>query len=406
MKKIQRNILGCLFLIFLSACSGPGQMLTNNLSVPMHAESYRSVAAVGCFAPTPDSIDVYIALDAGLLPETTNAEGQTFKSLSVRVQVFETFASRYSADTATLFTGPLPSGQAGILMLNRRMRAPAGKSYQLAYRPAGSAWPHWGLLSIDRRSPQNGVHFFLTDDGHQPVMPKVVNAGQALYIRPAAPSDDQYIYVRQAASPALPLPVFATTLPAAGRPVFRFYGRLRIEDESKTPFLLKEPGIYALQLDTLRSGAMMVQVTSSADEMEMLKQALRYICTVEEWRWLEEGDRSAWDFWESIGGSTQRAIQLARRYGERVRLATRHFSGVVPGWATDRGMLYIVMGPPDEIFRNDAYETWNYRQQGTTRPVSFNFRRIPAWPEGWDYVAERNPTYRQIWYDAVERCRQ
>lgn len=404
--KTLNKVIAWLCMVVFTACTPQGLMLTNNLAVTMHSAAYRSIDGVVCFAPVADSIEVYLSIDTERLPITINAEGQAFRSLTVRLQLFEAFASRILTDSATLLTGPITAGQAGPFILKGRMRAPSGKSYQLAIRPAGIATTHWALYSFDRRSPQNGVHFLLTDSSNQPYFASVVNAGQDLFIRPAAFFDHQYIIVRRAVATALPLPVFAAAPPEAVRPVFGYYGRLRIEGEESVPVVFKNPGLFALQFDTLRSGALMVQVSSSAAEMEMLKQALRYICTDDEWRWLEEGDRSAWDFWESIGGSTQRAIQLARRYNDRVRHAVQHFAGVSPGWATDRGMVYIVLGPPDEIFRNDLFETWNYRRQGTFEPVSFNFRRIAAWPEGWDYVADRNPLYRQIWYDAVERCRQ
>ena len=44
-----------------------------------------------------------------------------------------------------------------------------------------------------------------------------------------------------------------------------------------------------------------------------------------------------------------------------------HFSGWEPGWETDRGMIYILFGPPDEIQRTNpaagnstVYQIWNY----------------------------------------------
>jgi GWxTD domain-containing protein len=41
----------------------------------------------------------------------------------------------------------------------------------------------------------------------------------------------------------------------------------------------------------------------------------------------------------------------------RIGYANEHFGAALPGWRTDRGHVYIVLGPPDEI----DHETWRYR---------------------------------------------
>ena len=54
-------------------------------------------------------------------------------------------------------------------------------------------------------------------------------------------------------------------------------------------------------------------------------------------------------------------------YFQRVEYVNEHFSGWQPGWETDRGMIYILFGPPDEIQRTNPsagnstiYQIWNY----------------------------------------------
>ena len=226
--KTLNKVIAWLCMVVFTACTPQGLMLTNNLAVTMHSAAYRSIDGVVCFAPVADSIEVYLSIDTERLPITINAEGQAFRSLTVRLQLFEAFASRILTDSATLLTGPITAGQAGPFILKGRMRAPSGKSYQLAIRPAGIATTHWALYSFDRRSPQNGVHFLLTDSSNQPYFASVVNAGQDLYIRPAAFLDQQNIILRRAVAKTLAFPVFAAAPPEAVRTVLGYYCRRRI----------------------------------------------------------------------------------------------------------------------------------------------------------------------------------
>ncbi len=59
--------------------------------------------------------------------------------------------------------------------------------------------------------------------------------------------------------------------------------------------------------------------------------------------------------------------ELMEEYFQRVEYVNEHFSGWQPGWETDRGMIYILFGPPDEIQRTNPsagsstiYQIWNY----------------------------------------------
>ncbi|HKI78210.1 MAG TPA: GWxTD domain-containing protein [Ignavibacteriaceae bacterium] len=53
-------------------------------------------------------------------------------------------------------------------------------------------------------------------------------------------------------------------------------------------------------------------------------------------------------------------------YYRRVAYSNEHFSQYIDGWKTDRGMVYIVLGAPDDVehhpFERDSkpYEVWNY----------------------------------------------
>ena len=63
----------------------------------------------------------------------------------------------------------------------------------------------------------------------------------------------------------------------------------------------------------------------------------------------------------------------------RIAFANDNFSAGIPGWRTDRGMIYIKYGPPDTIDSHGAtpssypYEIWRYADPGGLGPSQFEF---------------------------------
>lgn len=91
-------------------------------------------------------------------------------------------------------------------------------------------------------------------------------------------------------------------------------------------------------------------------DFEALLRFLRYIAHDDEMEALRSGSpaerREAWDaFWTRRDPRPIRGINLYREdFFERVRYATDAFRETSrPGWQTQRGEVYVVLGPPDYI---------------------------------------------------------
>jgi GWxTD domain-containing protein len=80
----------------------------------------------------------------------------------------------------------------------------------------------------------------------------------------------------------------------------------------------------------------------------------------------EERDKFIEQFWERRNphpGSPTNTFK--QEHYRRMAYANQHFASTKPGWQTDRGHIYIVYGPPDEIDSHPAakpggYEQWMY----------------------------------------------
>ena len=82
------------------------------------------------------------------------------------------------------------------------------------------------------------------------------------------------------------------------------------------------------------------------------------------------------------------------------------FSSDREGWKTDRGMIYIVFGPPNSVFRKELKETWVYGNVESNLAVTFDFFRIQSPFTDNDYWLNRSTSYGQSWNNAVEIWRR
>jgi GWxTD domain-containing protein len=85
-----------------------------------------------------------------------------------------------------------------------------------------------------------------------------------------------------------------------------------------------------------------------------------------------ERDKFVEQFWERRNPNPGSARNEGKEeHYRRIAYANEHFATSRPGWQTDRGRIYIVYGPPDEIevhpkgeHSTCARETWIYRHVG------------------------------------------
>lgn len=143
-----------------------------------------------------------------------------------------------------------------------------------------------------------------------------------------------------------------------------------------------QPGKYVLRL-TVSDGILkdyaekMFNATWSGlpptiSDLELAIEQLRYIATREEWNRFkkakpEEKAQLFREFWERRDPTPGTPVNEAMdEHYRRVQYANENFSGFQEGWKTDMGMVYIILGPPDDIERHPfdvdskPYEIWYY----------------------------------------------
>lgn len=121
-------------------------------------------------------------------------------------------------------------------------------------------------------------------------------------------------------------------------------------------------------------------IPASVADLELAIRQMRYIAKKDDLKKILEStadkQRGAFiNFWRRIDptpGTEQN--ELLDEYYRRINYANVNFGGFQEGWKTDRGMVYVLFGPPNDIDRNPfsrsprtargrtikAYEIWTY----------------------------------------------
>jgi len=136
---------------------------------------------------------------------------------------------------------------------------------------------------------------------------------------------------------------------------------------------------------------------------------VRYLSTEKEFIDLKnapETKQALDDFWLKAGGNNEKSRELLKVYYNRVQNSNKLFSGCRQGWQTDRGMIYVIFGPPQSVFKSKDEESWIYKDNSYYSPLNFSFKRmLHPWCEN-EYELFRSVNYRNIWYSNIEAWRK
>lgn len=164
-----------------------------------------------------------------------------------------------------------------------------------------------------------------------------------------------------------------------------------------TIFTLPEKGMYHFHLDTIRPEGITLQRFGpefpQVQSEESLLEALFYIATLTEYnnmRKEENAKLAVDDFWLARASSLERSRELIRVYYNRVVYSNLYFTTSREGWKTDRGMIFILFGPPDRIRSGGSEERWYYISNRQGKIIEFVFDRVPGRYSNHDLVWRKN----------------
>ena len=268
---------------------------------------------------------------------------------------------------------------------------------------SGEAW-----LEVTPQRLQRA--YLLTDSVGDPLLRRYVRQGEAFGV-------DHYGAERPFRAKQYNME-FAAALPPMTNPATQPPRPRTLAVRDTLPFRagqlvrLRQPGIYALQFgpDEPQTGLLVAEnqypaLTTAAELIE----PLIYLTSSDERKRLyaaPDPKRAVDQFWLGVAGQRQDiGRQLIRTYYGRVAGANDLFSAHKAGWMTDRGMLYVVLGPPDAVYRSGPEERWVYHAPAIASGT-YVFRAKPSTFAPDNYELVRRPEYEALWYAAVEQWRK
>ena len=267
------------------------------------------------------------------------------------------------------------------------------------------------FIPIDKTSPYNYHNFKVIRVGSgQPIFSSILDSSQVIGIHYPDNEVDSLFLSYYPVDSIVPYP-----------PSFLLPSRTLQEDPDTTYALANEDsvtvrfsaeGMYHFTVDrTIREGYTFFYFGEhfpSIKTTEQMIDPLAYLVSAAEIARLkkEQNQKLAVDnFWINTAGSIDKARELIRIYYNRVFYANYFFVSYKEGWKTDRGMIYIIYGPPDVLYKNDEEERWIYRNTKGTETIAFTFRKVESPFTQNNFVLNRSAELDSRWGEAINSWR-
>ncbi len=268
------------------------------------------------------------------------------------------------------------------------------------------------LLVIDKEDAFSAANFRLYDSKHN------------LQLSPIIQQKEEYRIVYVGDAKELFVGVYHQNFPIAKSPFSEKEDKplylkrdssfiLPIENASTPYFSVNKTGIYHFRTDTTQNNGFTLFVYYPNFPNVVLPEhmlfPLRYITTAKEFNQLllsKHKRQAVEEFWLEKTGSKDRARKMITAYYNRVVLANEYFTSYQEGWKTDRGMIFIVFGKPNIVYKTTEIEKWIYGEERNIRSLSLSFTRMDNPFSNNDFKLVRSPSYKDAWYRSVEIWRR
>ncbi len=267
-------------------------------------------------------------------------------------------------------------------------------------------------LSLNKQAGGSAQDFLIKDQDSLVLMNNHIRMGTSVSIEQHRRPDDPVIVEFFKADSKLPPPPFNDAPYVSSVRKCDTLLKPFLQSTNSMGFTFRQSGIYVLRSSKCLTGHALFVSEGDFPKVSTHQQmiaATRYILNREEYTKLMEAadkKKAIEQYWIGVSGSMDRARELIRKYYGRVEQANVLFTAAEEGWKTDRGMIYIVFGAPEKVYKTSTFETWVYGQDGVPGAVIFKFDKVLNQFSDNDFYLNRSPQLKDPWYMAVDAWRE
>jgi len=354
-----------------------------------------------------------------------NAEGVPMASMLVSVRLFDNTLGGVLADTATFKYDVKREDIGGDYAFRIPLTTHDGSSYTAEIKIIDLIRQRTQQMFLDfeRTGRYSGLNYKIRDHfSNNELFSHVVRRDQFVNVlAPSLQPDTLWLFYYKAVTALPPAP--ATILPevtVAPEPE----AIIPLVYSDTLPLMFPNEGIYMISVDSLvREGLVLYNLGPDHPTMtrpETMIPPLAYIATpgeMDEMLTAVKPKLALDKFWLDRTGSIERSKELIRIYYNRTLFSNYYFTSYKAGWLTDRGMIYIMYGPPDKVYKSAEGESWGYKKPPVKsrwgsrfsfedQYLWFNFRKQKSLFSDNDFVLNRAGTPVSYWDIAVARWRE
>jgi GWxTD domain-containing protein len=184
------------------------------------------------------------------------------------------------------------------------------------------------------------------------------------------------------------------------------------DSENEVQIDVAEEGFYHFQSDTTSKEGFSLFISPDefpeVSNIQNMVDPFRFLVSGREYRQVitaPDMKLAIEAFWVDWSGNKERARSSIKANYTRVEEANKFFSSHVEGWKSDRGMVYMIYGKPNKVYRTPIMESWIYGEENNPLSITFNFIKVinPFTPN--DYRLNREDYYKPSWYRSIEAWR-
>jgi len=298
-----------------------------------------------------------------------------------------------------------------IFVANLPIRTMEGTKYMLKVtttdmlRKKGTS----NYIHVDRSTLNTAQNYMVTGANGYPSFDRVFHSGEHFNVQYNRKGVDT-VYVKFYQNKT-PLPRPPVTNLSSTRPDFIPDSIFAYPYNDTTKYTLPGEGMYHIQVDPTQPGGLTLfnfgdNYPRVATVSDMIGP-IAYLASSVEFNELinQTNKKLAVDnFWLESAGNVQTAREMIRVYYNRVFFANYFFTSYKEGWKTDRGMMFIVYGPPNILTKRGDTEIWVYYRKKSREPLQFTFTRHASPYTQNDFMLERN-FVNSMWVQAVRDWR-